>query len=398
MTTGETIAQFERYVIGNYTRTPIVFTRGAGSRLWDAEGEEYLDLFPGWGVNGLGHCHPRVVAALREQAGRLLHVANNFYMEAQGRLAQMLSERGFGGQCFFCNSGAEANEAALKLARLATPPGRYKVITFNDGFHGRTLAAISATAQPKYHKGLEPVVPGFCYAPFNDLGATEELVDEETCAVLVEPVQGEGGVNMATAEFLRGLRALCDREGLVLIFDEVQTGCGRLGEWFGYQVYGVEPDVMSLAKALGGGVAIGAIMARAETAKYLVPGTHASTFGGNPIACAAAMATIEAIEEEGLLAHVREIGARTMVRLEGLKGRFKVVKEVRGRGVMIGMELTRAADGVVRRCLEKRLLLNCTHETVIRLLPAMTISWEEMEGGLRRLEEAMSDEFVSAVR
>lgn len=392
MTTSETIARFEKYVIANYTRTPLVFTRGEGSRLWDADGNEYLDLFPGWGVNGLGHCHPMVVAAIREQAGKLLHVANNFYMAPQGRLAEMLSERGFGGQCFFCNSGAEANEAALKLARLATPAGRYKVITFNDGFHGRTLAAISATAQPKYHRGLEPVVRGFSYAPFNDLGAVEELLDDETCAVMVEPVQGEGGVNVAAPEFLQGLRALCDREGIVLIFDEVQTGCGRLGEWFGYQVYGVKPDIMSLAKALGGGVAIGAIMVQPETAKYLVPGTHASTFGGNPLACAAAIAVIEAIEEENLLAHVREIGERAVAKLESFKRKFAFVKEVRGRGVMIGMELTCPGAGIVRRCLEKRLLLNCTHDTVIRMLPAMNISWGEMAEGLAILEEGMAGE------
>lgn len=392
MTSQETFAQFERYVIANYTRTPIVFTRGQGSFLWDADGNRYLDLFPGWGVNALGHCHPRVVAAIREQAGKLMHVANNFYMEPQGRLAQMLSERAFGGRCFFCNSGAEANEAALKLARLATPEGRYKVITFENSFHGRTLAAISATAQPRYHRGLEPIVAGFMYAPFNDLDATEELVDKATCAIMVEPIQGEGGVNVATPEFLKGLRTLCDREGLVLIFDEVQTGCGRLGEWFGYQVAGVEPDVMSLAKALGGGAAIGAIVARPEVAKHLAPGTHASTFGGNPIACAAAIAVIETIELEDLLANVRSVGDRTKARLERLKAGFDIIKDVRGQGVMIGMELTCPGQAIVQRCMEQRLLLNCTHETVIRMLPAMNISWELMEEGLDVLEKVMEEE------
>jgi len=393
MTTRETIAQFEKFVIANYTRTPIVLTRGEGSFIWDADDNRYLDLFPGWGVNGLGHCHPKIVAAVREQAGKLLHVANNFYMEPQGVLAQLLSERGFGGKCFFCNSGAEANEAALKLARLSTLPARYKVITFNNSFHGGTLAAIAATAQPKYHKGIEPLVSGFSYAPFNDLDAVEKLLDDETCAIMVEPVQGEGGVNVATQAFLRGLRQICDREGIILIFDEVQTGCGRLGEWFGYQLFDVEPDIISLAKALGGGLAIGAIMAKPEIAGSLAPGTHASTFGGNPLACAAAIATIRTIEDEHLLQHVRQIGKLISKRLHAIKAKFDVVKEIRGRGVMFGMELAGPAAEVVQRCLDKRLLLNCTHDSVIRILPAMTISPELMQQGLDILEQAMAETF-----
>jgi predicted acetylornithine/succinylornithine family transaminase len=394
MTRQDTVAQFEKYVIANYTRTPIVFTRGEGSRLWDADGNVYLDLFPGWGVNGLGHCHPRVVQAIRDQAGKLIHVANNYYTLPQGRLAEMLSARAFGGKCFFCNSGAEANEAALKLARLAAAAGRYKVITFTGSFHGRTLAALSATAQPKYHQGIEPIVAGFDYAPLNNLAAVEALIDEATCAVMVEPVQGEGGVRACTPEFLRGLRALCDKHDLLLIFDEVQTGCGRLGEWFGYQVYGVTPDMMTLAKALGGGVAIGALMATAEVAAALVPGTHASTFGGNPLASRAAIATLEAIEADGLLAHVRQIGEKTLARLNALRGRFDCIKDVRGRGVMLGMELDRSAAGVARRCMEKRVLLNCTHDTILRMLPAMTVTWEEMEEGLAVLERAMEEELA----
>jgi predicted acetylornithine/succinylornithine family transaminase len=360
--------------------------------LWDADGNKYLDLFPGWGVNGLGHCHPRVVAAIREQAGKLLHVANNFYMEPQGRLAQLLSERGFGGKCFFCNSGAEANEAALKLARLATPRGKYKVITFENSFHGRTLATIAATAQPKYHRGIEPVVSGFAYARLNDLGSVAEVLDEETCAIMVEPIQGEGGVNVAATEFLAGLRKLCDHHGLMLIFDEVQTGCGRLGEWFGYQISGVQPDIMTLAKALGGGLAIGGMMATPAVAADLAPGTHASTFRGNPIACAGAIAAIEAIEEDGLLAHVRVLGEKTRACLEGWKSKFDVIKEVCGCGAMIGMELTSPGAGIVNRCMQKRVLLNCTHDTVIRMLPAMTLSWDSMQEGLAVLEQAMAEE------
>ncbi len=392
MTTKETLALFEKYVIANYTREPIVFVHGEGSYIWDADGRRYLDLFPGWGVNGVGHCHPRVVAAVREQAGKLFHVANNYYMEPQGILARMISERSFGGQCFFCNSGAEANEAALKLARLATQEGKYEVITFRNSFHGRTLAAISATAQPKYHEGIEPLVPGFHYAPYNDLSAVEELICEETCAVMVEPIQGEGGINVADRAFLTSLRDLCDKRGLILIFDEVQTGCGRTGTWFAYQHYDVTPDIMTLAKALGGGLAIGAMVARPEVAKHLVPGTHASTFGGNPIACAGAIAAFQAIEEENLLENARTVGAHAVDRFESMKRKMKCIREVRGKGLMIGVELTGPGKTVVQKCLRNGLLINCTHERVLRMLPALTVSREIMDNGLDILEEALSEE------
>ncbi len=392
MTSQEIIALFDKHVIANYARIPIVFIRGEGSFLWDADGKRYIDLFPGWGVDGLGHCPPRVVAAIREQAGRLLHVANNYYMEPQGLLAKMLSERSFGGKCFFCNSGAEANEAAIKLARLAARAGRYKIITFANSFHGRTLGAISATAQPKYYKGFEPIVPGFLYADFNDLASAEALVDSETCAVMVEPVQGEGGVNVPDPAFLKGLRDLCDHHGMLLIFDEVQTGCGRLGQWFGYQHFNVQPDIITLAKALGGGAAIGALIARPEAAARLVPGTHASTFGGNPLACAAAIATLETIEQEGLLPHVRRIGEHTLGRLRELKARFPFIRDARGLGVMIGLELDRPGKGVVERCLRRGLLINCTHDTVLRLLPAMNITREVMDQGLAILEQTLAEE------
>jgi len=391
MTTQETIALFDRYVISNYTRAPVVFVRGEGSVIWDADGKRYLDLFPGWGVNGLGHCHPRVTAALVRQAQKLLHVANNYYMEPQGVLARMISERSFGGRCFFCNSGAEANEGALKLARLATPERKYKVVTFFNSFHGRTLAAISATAQPKYHKGIEPIVPGFLYATFNNLASVEALVDDETAAVMVEPIQGEGGINVAQPEFLQGLRRLCDERELILIFDEVQTGCGRTGKWFGYQHDGVAPDVMTLAKALGGGTAIGALTARSAVAEKLAPGTHAATFGGNPLACSASIATFEAIEEENLLENAREIGAYARSRLLAMKGKFDFIREVRGKGLMIGMELSRPGKAIVERCLENGLLINCTHDTVLRMLPAMNVTREIMDEGLDILEGALGD-------
>lgn len=390
MNSQQIIDLYKKYVIANYSKVPIVFVRGEGSWLWDAEGRKYLDFFPGWGVNGIGHCHPRVVAALREQAGKLMHVANNYYMEPQARLAQMISERSFGGQCFFCNSGAEANEGALKLARLATAPERYKVITFKNSFHGRTLATVSATAQPKYHRGLEPIVPGFSYAKLNDLESVKALVDSQTAGIMVEPIQGEGGVNVAKGDFLRGLREICDKNGMVLIFDEVQTGCGRTGKWFGYQIEGVIPDIMTLAKSIAGGPALGAVVAKPEVAAKLVPGTHASTFGGNPLACAAGIATFEAIEQEGLLENGTRMGEYFHERLNALRGKFPFIREVRGRGMMIGVELDKPGASIVQRCLEDGLLVNCTHDTVLRMLPSMTITKSIIDEGLAILEKAMA--------
>src|SRR6266446_7928038 len=310
---------FNRYVIGNYTRYPVCLVRGEGSYVWDAEGKRYLDFFPGWGCDLLGHCPPRVVEAVRDQIGRLIHVPNTWYTEAQGLLARALSERsGFGGQCFFCNSGTEAVEAALKLARLNGKPGRYKIITMMNSFHGRTLGALTATGQPKYHQGLEPLLAGFAFAPFGDLDAVAKLIDGETCGILVEPIQGEGGINLPPAGYLEGLRELADKHKLMLIFDEVQSGMGRTGRWFTHQHWAVQPDAMTLAKALAGGLACGALVARPSFAEKLKPGTHAATFGGNPIACRAALATIETIEAEGLLERAGVLERKFRERFEAL--------------------------------------------------------------------------------
>ncbi|MFW6164224.1 MAG: aspartate aminotransferase family protein [Planctomycetota bacterium] len=391
MTTQETIDLFDRYVIPNYPRSPIVAVRGEGSWLWDAEGKKYLDLFPGWGVDGLGHCHPRVVAAIREQAGRLLHVANvPFYIEPQGRLAQLISDHSFGGQCFFCNSGAEANEAAIKLARLHAGDGRFKIITAYNSFHGRTLTTVAATGQPKYHRGFLPLAPGFVHVPYDDPDVIAKLLDDETAAVLVEPIQGEGGVNVPADDYLPRLRELCDDRGVLLILDEVQTGCGRTGQWFGHQHWGVEPDIMTLAKALGGGLAIGAICARPEVAKSLVPGTHASTFGGNPIACAGGIAAFEAIEEEGLLENARRIGEQIKSRADVWGEQLGCIADVRGLGCMVGIELTRPGADVVKACMERGLLINCTHDTVLRMLPSMAATESEIGQGLDILESVLT--------
>lgn len=385
LSSADTVELFKKYVIGNYNRYPVNLVRGEGSLVWDSEGNRYLDLFVGWGCNLIGHCPPQVVQAVQEQVATLIHVPNTWHMEVQGRWAEMLSERSFGGQAFFCNSGTEANEAAIKLARLHAGKGRYKIITFEGGFHGRTMGALSATAQPKYHDGVEPMLAGFTYAPYGDLEATRKLVDDETCAILIEPIQGEGGVRMPPAGFLQGLRKIADENKLLLIFDEVQTGCGRTGQWFGYQHFGVEPDMLTLAKALCGGIAGGALLAKPEVAKSLRPGMHAATFGGNPIAARAGIATLETIEREGLLESARQLGELFQTRFKALQQECPIVRDVRGAGVMVGIEL--AVDGapVVKECLSRKLLINCTHGTVIRLLPAMNLTTEQAEEGIEIL-------------
>jgi acetylornithine/N-succinyldiaminopimelate aminotransferase len=385
----ETAELFARYVIPNYTRFPVSLVRGEGSYVWDDQGRRYLDFFPGWGCNLLGHCPPRVVEAIQQQAAELIHVPNTWHTEAQGRWAQLLSERSFGGKAFFCNSGAEANEAAIKLARLHATDGRYKIITFRGGFHGRTYGATSATAQPKYHEGIGPLLAGFSYAPYGDLEAVRQLIDKETCAILIEPVQGEGGIRIPPVGFLQGLRELADKHNLLLIFDEVQCGCGRTGKWFAYQHAGVTPDIMTLAKSLCGGVAGAALMTTAELATSLRPGMHAATFGGNPIAARAGIATIETIDEDGLLARAAELGERFRERLAPLVSELPIAKELRVCGLMIGLELSIDGAPIVRQCLERGLLINATQQTVIRLLPAMTLADDQVDEGCEILASVL---------
>jgi acetylornithine/N-succinyldiaminopimelate aminotransferase len=391
MSSAETVELFNKYVVPNYRRYPLNLVRGEGSYVWDSEGQRYLDLFPGWGCNLLGHCPPRVVQAVQEQVATLIHVPNTWHIDVQGRWAEMLSRRSFHGQAFFCNSGAEANEAAIKLARLHTPPHRYKIVTFQGGFHGRTLAATTATAQPQYHEGLGPLVAGFVYAPFGDLDSVRERIDDETCAIMVEPVQGEGGIRLPPEGFLQGLRRLADEHDLLLIFDEVQTGCGRTGEWFAYQHFDVTPDIMTLAKAICGGIAGAAMLTRPEIASSLRPGMHAATFGGNPIAARAGMATLETIENEGLLENARHLGQVFQQRLEALRGDRQQITEVRVLGLMIGIELATDAAEVVQQCLARQLLVNATQGNVIRLLPAMTLTEQQAEQSIEILSEVLSE-------
>jgi predicted acetylornithine/succinylornithine family transaminase len=391
LSSAETAELFKKYVIPNYTRYGVSLVRGEGSYVWDSEGKRYLDLFPGWGCNLLGHCPPALVEAVQDQVATLIHVPNTWHTELQGRWAQLLSERSFGGQAFFCNSGTEANEAAIKLARLHSAKERYKIITFEGGFHGRTMGATSATAQPKYHEGLGPLLAGFVYAPYGDLEAVAKLIDDETCAILVEPIQGEGGVRIPPDGFLQGLRRLTRERELLLMFDEVQTGCGRTGEWFAYQHFGVTPDVMTLAKALCGGIAGGALLTTAEIAPSLRPGMHAATFGGNPIAARAGIAAIEIIQRDGLLENAKQIGDVFRTRFETLAKQCEIVREVRVVGLMIGIELDIDGAHVVKACMDRQMLVNCTQRTVIRLLPAMNLTVEQAEQGCDILSDVLKE-------
>ena len=388
----DTIELFEKFVIPNYQRYPLTLVRGAGSYVWDDQDRKYLDFFPGWGCNLLGHCPAPIVQAVQEQVATLIHVPNTWHIEAQGVWARMLSQRSFGGQAFFCNSGAEANEAAIKLARLHGAPDRYKIITFEGGFHGRTLGATTATAQPKYHDGLGPLMAGFMYAPYGELDRVRELIDDQTCAILIEPVQGEGGIQIPPNGFLADLRDLADQHNLLLIFDEVQTGCGRTGEWFAYQNFGVTPDVMTLAKAVCGGITGGAMLTTAEIAPSLRPGMHAATFGGNPISARAGIAALEMIQQQDLLAHAKAMSGIFRQRLAELQQECDLVEEVRVLGLMIGIQLTTEGGPVVQGCMERQLLVNCTQSTVIRLLPALNVSEQQIHDGCDILAQVIKQQ------
>jgi acetylornithine/N-succinyldiaminopimelate aminotransferase len=392
MSNREIIEATDRTQVGVYARYPVAFVRGQGARLWDADGKSYLDFFTGLAVNNLGHAHPRVVAAIREQSEKLLHASNVYYNEPAARLGVALTESSFADRVFFCNSGAEANEAAIKLARrygARQRDGRYEILTTYGSFHGRTIATISATAQEKYQSGFQPLLQGFRYVPFGDVEAMAEAVREETVAILVEPIQGEGGVNVPPEGYLRRLRELCDRKRLLLLLDEVQVGMGRTGTLFAYEQDGIRPDVVTLAKALGGGVPIGAMLTIDEIAQTLDTGAHGSTFGGNPLACAAGVAVLETIAAERLLDNCRAIGARLRERLAGLAAELPMIRQVRGRGLILGIELDRPGRPLVGAALDRGLVINCTAETVIRLLPPLTLSAAEADEGLAILEDVL---------
>lgn len=389
--TEDVMKLYYEYVMPTYMKAPVVLVRGKGAKAYDIEGKEFLDFFPGWAVSGLGHCHPKVVAAIREQAKRIIHVSNNYYNELQGLLAKKIIETSFDGKVFFCNSGAEAVESAIKLARKIGSPSRYEIVTMENSFHGRTLAAVTATGQPKYQEGFAPLPLGFVYAPFNDLEAVRSKITDKTIAIMIEPIQGEGGIYVASEEFISGLRKICDEKKILLIFDEIQTGMGRTGKMYCHQHYNATPDIMVLAKSLGGGFPIGALIAKREIADVLQPGTHASTFGGNPLACAASLATFEAIEEGNLVDKAKRRGAYLHNRLAYLKKDFPFVKIVRGKGLMQGVELEIEGKPIIDKCIEKGLLINCTQKKILRLMPPLIVKNPEIDKAVSILSEALKE-------
>ncbi|MBI5124088.1 MAG: aspartate aminotransferase family protein [Candidatus Omnitrophica bacterium] len=382
---------YDKYIMNTYKRVPFCLEKAKGSKVWDCDGREYLDFFPGWAVSGIGHCHPLVAGAVAKQAKRLIHVSNNYYSLAQAELAKKIIEASFPGKVFFANSGAEANEAAVKLARLyGHDKGRFEIITMTKSFHGRTLGMISATGQDKVKKGFEPLVEGFKHIPFNDIEALKEAINEKTIAVMFEPIQCEGGINIADKEYMKEVRKLCDEKDIVMILDEVQTGMGRTGEIFCFKNYGIVPDVMTLAKSLGGGVPIGACVAREKFQDVLTPGTHASTFGGSPLVSAAALAVFEAIKKGKLLQNTKKQGAYLRKRLEGLKKKHHFIKEIRSLGLVIGVQLGIKGEDIYKKCLEDGLLINCTQDTVLRIMPPMTVSKNEIDKAVSILDKVLS--------
>ncbi|HEY7365677.1 MAG TPA: acetylornithine transaminase [Methylomirabilota bacterium] len=379
-----------RYHTPNYGRVPICVVRGEGVRLWDSEGREYLDFTSGIAVTALGHCHPRVTGAIREAAATLLHVSNLFHTAPQIHLAKLLCDHSFADRVFFCNSGAEANEAALKLARKYAKEryasDRYEVIATRDSFHGRTLATVTATGQEKYQHGFEPLMPGFKHVPYNDLRAMERAIDSRTAAILVEPIQGEGGVNVPDDDYLPGLRKLCDESGALLILDEIQTGVGRTGRLWSYQHSGIEPDIMTLAKALANGVPIGAMLAREEVARALTAGSHASTFGGTPFVTSVALATLSTVIGEKLPERADQLGRGLMDGLRALARRYPMIQKVRGRGLLIGAELGQPAGPVVDACRERGLLVLTAGDRVLRLAPPLIVDEQDCQRALAIIE------------
>ncbi len=392
MTDDTIIATADRHLMRTYARSPVAFVRGAGARLWDSEGREYLDFFSALAVTNLGHAPPVVVEAIGRQTSQLLHVSNLHYCAPQSRLAELLCAHSFADRVFLCNSGAEANEAAIKLARRwghRDGGQRTEIVTALGSFHGRTLATLAATGQEKVHIGYQPLPAGFRYVPFDDLAALERALTDTTAALLLEPIQGEGGVVVPHPDYLVGARRLCDERGILLMFDEIQVGMGRTGTLFAYEQLGVEPDVMTLAKALASGIPIGAALARESVAESFSVGSHGSTFGGNAVAAAAAVATLDTMLADGFLARVRERSAYLLERLQALAARHPIIRGVRGHGLILGVELHEPGAWVVAACLERGLLINCTAERVLRFLPPLIITEREIDEALGILDDVL---------
>ncbi|MDY7009220.1 MAG: acetylornithine/succinylornithine family transaminase [Planctomycetota bacterium] len=385
----ELVKLTNKYIIENYGRLPVAMVRGSGAKIWDADGTEYLDFFAGFGGGGVtGHCHPAVVSAIKNQAEMLLSHGNLFTNAPQVELARRITENAFGGKVFFCHSGAEANEAALKLVRLAAGPGRYKIISFNNCFHGRTMGSLSLTPE-SFQKGFEPMLPGNVKVDYCDLEAVADAVDDETAGVFVEPIQAEGGINVPTVEFMQGLRTLCDEKDLLLVCDEVWTAPARTGRWFAYQHYGIEPDVMTLAKAVGGGLPVGACVASPKYADVLVPGTHGCTMGGNPLCAAAGAATMKLIEDDNLLERAENLGQKITRTIR--ETNTDSLKVIRGAGVLIGMQFApaRPVKEIMSACMDRGLLVCVAKNNVLRLAPPLTITDAELDAGLTILTDVL---------
>jgi len=383
----------DKVIAKTYKRFPIVITKGKGCSLWDTEGKKYIDFVSGIAVCNLGHAHPKISEALSKQADILLHVSNLYYTEPQVELACRLTENSFADRVFFCNSGAEANEAAIKLARKyfkdKGEKERYRIVTMEKSFHGRTMATLSATGQNKIRKGFEPILEGFDYIPFNDIDALQKSIGSSTCAVLLEPIQGEGGVRCPDPDYLKAVRRLCDETEVLLIFDEIQTGMGRTGKFFAYEHFGIEPDIMTLAKALANGLPIGAMLAREEIAEAFGQGTHASTFGGTPIITAASIQVVKVLLEENLIHHCAKMGAYFKEKLSGLKAKHESIVDVRGMGLLLGMKLKIEGDTIVNSCMEKGFLINCIQGNILRFIPPLIVEKEEIDALVVCLDEIL---------
>lgn len=389
MKKNDIIQLYQDNILNTYTRLPTIIVKGKGMNVVDIEGKKYLDFFPGWGVSNVGHCHPKVMSAVRDQVSKLIHMPNNFYHPAQAKLARELIYQSFPGKVFFCNSGAEANEAAIKFARAYGKGKRFEIITFENSFHGRTLGALAATGQKKYQEGFEPLPQGFRTVPFNDLPALERAISDKTIAIMFELVQGEGGINVADRAYVYKIREICNAKNILMIIDEVQTGIGRTGKMFGFQNYDIRPDIITLAKALGGGLPIGAMIVRKEIAETFKPGMHASTFGGGAVICKAALGVLQAIQKEKMLKNAQKMSSYIFEKLDRMKEKHALIKSVRGIGLMIGIELTIEGQKVAEECLQRGMIINCTHKTVLRLMPALNVTKKQANKALHILDKAL---------
>lgn len=393
--TKELMEWSDQNIMGTYKRFPVVLVRGSGTQVWDSNGKVYLDFVAGIAVCSLGHSHPKVVKAIKNQADILTHVSNLYYIEPQIRFAKLLVENSFADKVFFCNSGAEANEGAIKLARKYASEkmgsGKFEIITMKDSFHGRTLATLTATGQEKFQKGFEPLLEGFKHVSFNDIKALAEAVTDKTCGVLVEPLQGEGGIRVPSDDYLKDVRKICDERGLLLILDEVQVGMGRTGVLFAHEHCGIKPDIMTLAKALGNGFPIGALLATDKVASVFVPGTHASTFGGNPLAMAAGVATLETMLQDGILENCRKMSSYFIEKLKALQNNHTAIQEVRGKGLIIGMEMSLEGSDIVNRCMDRGLLINCTSGNVLRFVPPLIVTEADIDRAVETLDVVLRE-------